>query len=220
MLEPALEPAPVIQPAENPQPHVTTSAPSSPAGNSFSEKLRAATDATLKKFNIVRTGRGRPKNDGSPEKSDVVAPVAGGAAAPGAVAVVENADPVRAAFDSPAHQLFRRVVSKLAASEISFLTAVVEIKAEAAGLEDQFIKQAVTAAAPAPKAFDDVGESADLVAIKYGWNVDKLPEIALGADLLAMHLPFAKLFMALNSEIKRKRAAERPAPAPEPQITK
>jgi len=197
--------------AETPLPDVTQTATPDSGGNSIGEKIRAATAATLQKFNVIRRGRGRPKNDGSPKKSDVVETNN----PPGARAVpvdfVENGNSVAAVGATPGHQLLRRCVAKLAASEISFLTSIVEIKADAAGVDEAFLREALAAASPAPKAFEDVGESADLVAIKYGWNVDKLPEIALGADLLALHLPFAKLFFALNAEIKRKRAAEKPA---------
>jgi hypothetical protein len=207
-------------PPSTPLPDVTQTATPDTGGNSIGEKIRAATAATLQKFNVIRRGRGRPKLDGSPKKSDVVAPDAAPGARAFPVDFVATGDSVAAVAATPGHQLLRRCVAKLAASEISFLTSIVEIKADAAGVDEVFLKEALAAASPAPKAFEDVGESADLVAIKYGWNVDKLPEIALGADLLALHLPFAKLFFALNSEIKRKRAAEKPASAPQPEAEK
>ncbi len=64
-----------------------------------------------------------------------------------------------------------------------------------------------------------MAESADYVAIKYGWNVDKMPEIALGLDVLHLHAPFVTLFMALNAEIKRKRASEKTVPLNENKTT-
>ncbi len=104
--------------------------------DSFGEKLRAATSATLEKFHIVRRGRGRPKNDGSPKKSDTVSTVGGGVPASGPVADVESGDSVATAFGSPAHVLFRRVVAKAVKSAVSFTKGLIRIKGEAAGLSD------------------------------------------------------------------------------------
>ncbi len=186
--------------------------------NSFGEKLRAATSATLEKFHIVRRGRGRPKNDGSPKKSDTVETVGGGAPTPVAVAAVESGDSVAAAFGSPAHVLFRRVVAKAVKSAVSFGKGLIRIKGEAAGLSEEFLEKSLAACTPEEKQFQDVAESADYVAIKYGWKIDKMPEISLAVDVIGIASPFASLFFLLNSEIKRKRKMEGPAPAPTVEI--
>jgi hypothetical protein len=182
-------------------------------GENLREKIFAAVAPVAAKFGIVHKGRGRPKKDGSPKISDVVDTKPG--VAPAALAAVATADSVAATFNSPGHQLFRRIVVKAFESEISILKAVVKVKCDAADLDEDFCEKSLTAATPEKKSFADVAESADYVAIKYGWNVDRMPEIALGLDLLHLHAPFGVLFMALNSEIKRKRAAEISAKNPQ-----
>jgi len=178
-----------------------------PGQNTLGEKIRAACAPVAAKFGVVlKPGRGRPKKDGSPKISDQVAP------APDAAALLVERDEIGAKFNSPSHQLFRRIVVKAATSEIHFLKAVVEIKGESAGLEKEFLTRALAAASPEQKSFDELAESADYVAIKYGWNVDRMPEIALALDVVHLHAPFVTLFLALNAEIKRKRAAENPLP--------
>jgi len=177
-----------------------------PAGQNLREKITAAVAPLAAKFGIKHVGRGRPKKDGSPKISDLVESQPVAQAAP--LAAVATADAVAATFNSPAHQLFRRIVVKAAQGEISFLKAVVEIKSASAGLDEKFTADALTRATPEKKTYDELAESADYVAIKYGWNVDKMPEIALALDVLHIHAPFATLFMALNAEIKRKRTAE------------
>jgi len=183
-----------------------------PTGNSIGtdlrEKIFAAAAPVAAKFGVVlKTGRGRPTKDGRPKVSDKVEPVA--PAPSGALGAVETVDAVASKFNSPAHQLFRRVVSKGFETEISILKNIVSVKADAAGLDEIFVSKALAAASPALKTFDDVAESFDYVAIKYGWNVERMPEIALGIDLVHLHSPFLTLMLSLNAEIKRKRDAEK-----------
>lgn len=211
---PVLQENPVLSPSPAPS-NDTARTDFAPGQNSLGEKIRAACAPVAAKFGVVlKPGRGRPKKDGSPKISDQVAPPAGPAD------VLVERDEIGAKFNSPSHQLFRRIVIKAATSEIALLKGFVQIKAEAADLSPDFVTAALRAATPEPKSFDELAESADYVAIKYGWNVDRMPEIALALDVAHIHAPFVTLFMALNAEIKRKRAAEKPAPAPQPQPEK
>lgn len=166
--------------------------------NSTLEKLRGAVVGVVSKW---KPGRGRPRKDGQPKKSDV--PTEFQEKTPDASAVVVATPP-----DSAIDSLFRKSIVSGAKGILGFLKALVRIKADAAGLDEKFVSKTLAECQPETEDLENFSESLKIVLEKYNVKSEKAPEISLAINSAKLVAPYALLFSTFNAEIKRKRELE------------
>jgi hypothetical protein len=166
--------------------------------NSTLEKLRSAVGSVVSKW---KPGRGRPRKDGQPKKSDII---------------FENAEEIPAAdatvvttpVDSPVDSLFRRSIVSGAKGILGFLKSLVRIKADAAGLEEKFVSKTLAECEPEPQDLENFSESLKICLEKWNVKSEHAPEISLAINSAKLVAPYLLLFSTFNSEIKRRRELE------------
>jgi hypothetical protein len=180
-----------------PPPDESFTAASPPTQTPLLEKIRGATEPILQKFKI---GRGRPRADGSPKKSDI--PLAAPSPAlPGGAAAAPVVDPN---FDA----LFRRSVLSAVKGVLGFAKNLVRSKAGAAGLDKDFTERTLRECEPEPEVMADFSESLEIVLQKYNAKTQYAPEIALAIAASRLGSPYVMLLKSFNAEIARRKAAE------------
>lgn len=181
------------------------------AKTGIAQKIGRAADGVFQKFGIVRKGRGRPRNDGQPKKSDLVATEGG---EPIAANQIPGGIPAAPVIDSAAAALFRRAIVSAVKGTLGIARDIARIFANAADIDRGFTDRALKKAEPEPEALQDFTEALDLVLKKHDVQPKHAEEISLaitGARLLA---PYAVLIAEFRGEIARKRGLSAPAPAP------
>lgn len=166
--------------------------------NSTLEKIRRAGETVLGKFNITRRGRGRPRKDGSPKASDVVAEILPNS--------LDKTAPMAAPAANPAYAaLFSRAVASAVRGVLGFAKSLVRKKAGQAGIDSEFTEKALRECDVEPEVQNDFNESLAIVLEKYKANTEYAPEIALAIASARMAAPFALLLKTFNDEIERKK---------------
>jgi hypothetical protein len=166
--------------------------------NTTFEKLRTAVSGVVGKW---KPGRGRPRKDGSPKKSDVALEIQEPISPPSENLV---STPVNSAVDS----LFRRSIVSGAKGVLGFLKSLVRIKADAAGLEEKFVSKTLSECEPEPEVLDNFSESLKICLEKWNVKSEHAPEISLAINSARLVAPYALLFVTFNAEIKRRRELE------------
>ena len=214
---------PVLTPPEN-----DTPAKESPAGeSSIGEKIRRGVAGIIEKHGVkFRKGRGRPKADGTPGKSDVVLSVADGPAvadikAAGVVAPVSPAGVVAPSFiseiDQKINDLFRKCLAGGAKGVTEGCNFVTRILAGKAGVDREFTEKTLERAKPEAEAVDNFAASVDLIIEKHKPKVKEGGEWwCLAMSTGRLMAPYAMIWLEFKKEIDRKKAAEAPAAAPAP----
>jgi hypothetical protein len=166
--------------------------------NTTLEKLRSAVGSVITKW---KPGRGRPRKDGQPKKSDIVFENSEEILPP-----AENLVPTP--VDSPVDSLFRRSIVSGAKGVLGFLKSLVRIKADAAGLEEKFVSKTLAECEPEPQDLENFSESLKICLEKWNVKSEHAPEISLAINSAKLVAPYALLFSTFNSEIKRRRELE------------
>jgi len=176
-----------------------------PVENSGVQKIMGAAKSAYESVKQkIKPGRGRPRKDGLPKSSDTVAedPV-----------FFEHAQPPTAVFPPSAGDLLiRKAIGSAAKGCIGIAKQVIEIQADAAGLDSAFTEKALTQASPDQETLDGFNESIQLVCEKYKLTTEYAPEISLAIYGGRIATPFFLLLRTFSAEIKRKRALENPQP--------
>ncbi|HTB83640.1 MAG TPA: hypothetical protein VK742_08300 [Candidatus Sulfotelmatobacter sp.] len=176
------------------------------------EKIRLAGSAAVEKFNVVRRGRGRPRNDGSPKKSDVVQPENLEAGPGGGSPAADISDPAVAAaenmpdFKQEIDELFRRCVASSAKGVTEGCNFVTKILANQAGISPEFTEKTLASAKPEPDALADFSAAVDLVVKKHRPQIKEGGEWAcLAMTTGRLMAPYALVWLEFKKEIERRK---------------
>ena len=201
-------PAPAGEiPAGNPQ-----NEPPAPSGNapenSRFEKILAAGDRVFTKFGIKKPGRGRPRKDGQPKKSDIVEPLPGEP-----VQTAGNGPVAPAPVDcAPAGVLRRKIFVAgcvgILKGAVGWCKKWVRKNAAAAKINPDFTEKAITAGQPEEADFKEWGDALEVCAEQYGWDFEHMPAVTLGVKTIGIFAPFAMLAKDFREEIARQRAKD------------
>ncbi len=111
-------------------------------------------------------------------------------------------------IDSARASVFRKSVVGAIKAAFGIVKKVFRIKAEAAGLDRDFVEKAIASADPDPGALEEFCDSLDALLKKHNCEPKNSEEISFGLNTLRLAAPWALTFSMLNAEIQRKRAAE------------
>lgn len=170
--------------------------------NSTLEKLRSAVSGVVEKW---KPGRGRPRKDGQPKKSDI--PVESSAQN---IPVAPAPAPALASTPvySPAAEIFRKSVVSAVKGVFGIFKDLVKIKARAAGIDEVFTAKTLKEAAPDDEKLNNFCESLDAVLKKHNAQPKNAEEISLVINGVSLISPMVLLLSTFNQEIERKRALE------------
>lgn len=175
------------------------------------ERLGNLVSGLSEKFNIpFKRGRGRPRNDGKPKKSDILFPVEPSeklADVSGAPVVQAQIPP--STVGNPGRALvFRRAIVNAVKGAFGILKKLIRIKADAAGVDEKFTEKALASCESDPTALTDFCDSLDAVLAKYNIEPKHCEEISLIVDGGRLLAPYALLLATFNAEIKRNRVRD------------
>jgi len=168
------------------------------AQNSIGEKIRQAGNKVAGAFGIIRPGRGRPRKDGSPKKSDLVSENPAENPIPLA--------PLVAPAINPAHDaLFARAIGSLVKGFFAFAKNIIRKKAKAAGISESFTDTALRECEVEPEVMQDFNDALKICLEKYNVSTQYAPEIALAVAASRMAGPYVLLLRTFDAEIERKK---------------
>lgn len=195
-----------------PQPDELFAGTANTAEDSRFEKIIGAGERVFQKFNILRPGRGRPRKDGSPKKSDLIENFPGGPATGG--------NPLLAAHPAIPAQLDQLRVKAFAAGACGILRGAVALvkkwvarKAADAKIDTAFTTRTLAECQPSDTDFKEWQEAAELVAMQYRIDFEHMPAVNLAAKTVAIFAPFVGLAGEFKKEIARQRAKDLANPA-------
>lgn len=174
--------------------------------NSPFEKIAKAGERVFAKFGVVvKRGRGRPRADGGPKKSDIVDKGEIGGPAPGPAAAAE----IRPVVDSATSEIRRKIFVAgcvgLLKGAVGYVKKWVGRKAEAARIDKAFTEKTLRECEPDADAFKRWGDALDVCAAQYSWDFEHMPAVTLGVETVAIFAPFAALAGEFKKEIDRQR---------------
>ena len=179
--------------------------------NSRFEKIVNAGERVFAKFGIVKPGRGRPRKDGQPKKSDMVQPAISEPLPAGGNAPLQ-------AVNSDITGLFERRCKMFASGCLGLLKGAVSgakywtrNQAVEARIDAAFVEKTLAAATPEEKDYEEWREACELCAHQYKWDFEHMPAIHLGAKTIGIFAPFAMLANDFKKEIARQRAKDEAA---------
>ena len=176
--------------------------------NSRFEKIVSAGERVFAKFGIVKPGRGRPRKDGQPKKSDVVAPAENQPATPGGNPVLPGVAPLRPEIDTMRVKLFVAGCVGVLKGAVGFVKKWVGRQATAARIDPAFTSKALAECSPDEAAFKRWGDALEVCATQYNWDFEHMPAVTLGVETVSMFAPFLSLADEFKKEIARNRAKD------------
>ena len=151
-----------------------------PTENSRFEKIVNAGERVFAKFGIKKPGRGRPRKDGQPKKSDIVEPLAGEPSPAGATPIVSVAPAAPAQFDAMRVKLFVAGCVGVLQGAVGFCKKWVRRNATAARIDSGFTEKALADCSPTPEDFKQWGDALEVCANQYKWDFEHMPAVTLG----------------------------------------
>jgi len=175
------------------------------AQNSRVEKVIAAGQRVFAKFGIkVTPGRGRPRKDGQPKKSDIVENLA--------VEPPTGGNPALAAGPAVNSEISGLRVKAFVSGCVGILQGAVGIckkwvkgRADEAKIDKNFTDNALRECSPSPEDYKEWGDALEVCAHQYGWDFEHMPAISLGIKTVGIFAPFASLAGEFKKEIQRQR---------------
>jgi hypothetical protein len=181
--------------------------------NSRFEKIVTAGERVFAKFGIKKPGRGRPRKDGQPKKSDIVEAMPGGSPGSGGSGVAAALAPVAPALDGLRVKIFVAGCVGILQGAVGYCKKWVRRNATAAKIDSNFTEKALSECSPTPEDFKQWGDALEVCANQYGWDFEHMPAVTLGVKTVGIFAPFASLAGEFKKEIARQRAKDEQAKA-------
>lgn len=189
-------------------PNDTNPASENSPENSRFEKIVNFGDKVFQKFGIKKPGRGRPRKDGQPKKSDIVEALPGEDPKPGGNAPVAAAPANPAPVDAMRVKIFVAGCVGILRGAVGFAKKWLRSNAEAAKIDKNFTEKAIAEGSPTENDYKEWGDALEVCAHQYGWDFEHMPAVTLGVRTVAIFAPFASLAGEFKKEIARQRAKE------------
>lgn len=181
--------------------------------NQLGEKLDTAGNSAFTTAgapeNGIKRGRGRPRKDGAPKKSDLVIPPLESEDDDFQPGREIPADPV-AEFNQKVNTLLRKCISGSARGITDGCELITRSLADKAKIDPDFTDRTLASAKPDKDALDDFSASVDLVLDKHAPAVKEGGEwYCLGLSFARLTAPYAVVWLEFKREIARQRAKEK-----------
>lgn len=176
--------------------------------NSRFEKIVNAGQRVFEKFKIIKPGRGRPRKDGKPKSSDMVAAAAAEPTQPGGSVPLAATPANPAPLDGLRVKIFVSGCVGILKGAIGFCKKWVANSARQARINPEFTQKALAECSPDEAAFKRWGDSLEVCALQYRWDFEHMPAVALATETVAMFAPFLSLAGEFKKEIARQRAKD------------
>jgi len=178
------------------------------AENNRFEKIISAGERVFQKFGIVKPGRGRPRKDGQPKKSDLVATDPGQPSQPFGNPVVAGSPAIPAQLDQLRVKAFAAGCCGLLRGAVAFAKKWVRKNAEAAKIDKSFADRTLAECAPSDADFKEWQDAMEVCATQYRWDFEHMPAVSLGVKTVGIFAPFVSLAGEFRKEIARQRAKD------------
>ncbi len=181
---------------------------SGPETTGSSKILEMARGSFEKIQRIIKPGRGRPRADGTPKKSDTVEFVPADKAAAGPEPA-SPAAPVSGASVTAAigPKIIRSCVSGLVKGFWAVPESIIRLLASKRGISDREMDSKIARCSPLAEEIDALSEVLPVIAKKYGWDLENSPE---GIAIIILSLQTAR-YGALGIEVVK-------TPVPQPMV--
>ncbi len=179
--------------------------------NSRFEKIVAAGERVFQKFGIKKPGRGRPRKDGQPKKSDLVEALPGVTPQPGGNAALAATPASPAPVQSMRRKIFVSGCVGFLKGAVGYCKKWVRGSATQARLDSTFTEKTLAAASPDEADFKEWGDALEVCAEQYGWDFEHMPAVTLGVKTVGIFAPFAGLAVEFKKEIARQRQKDEAA---------
>jgi len=203
----SLTTSPVLPGQPSPQNDSPTTSGNQPENSRF-EKIVQAGERVFAKFGVVKPGRGRPRKDGQPKKSDTVAALPGEPVPAGGNAPLATPVAVSSPLDSMRVKIFVAGCVGVLKGAVGFCKKWVRRNAEAARIDKTFTEKQLSESSPTDEDFKEWGEALEVCAIQYKWDFEHMPAVTLGVRTIGIFAPFAALAGEFKKEIERQRAKD------------